>query len=398
MGEILINQLFSGSYLEEGSNIGHEVINLFRDDNDDNYLFITPSGIVNGHNVERVLFVQNIKGSKTMEVVMKAEGLHETTGDEIKQIFYSGVNIVDIFKKNLYHGELDATSIDIMATYRADKVLFPKKDKRIIITVDSTYEAEDDKSVIILMDPDKSKIVSQPMRTYLSKESYPKAYDIVENLLKDDDMWEEKNTTQKLTSDGSYVGSNISFLEIIRKENDELIMSNLLAYYFSYNHKMFARFAEEVLGVNDFGTSFEIIRESKKNIDLWIRDERHIMVIENKIKSGLNGKTDDGKNQLNKYYEYTESFKKEAGVDETNYFIFVPNYNDIVLNNPITKDNYKIIYYSEIYDFFRRYAAEYLNDKYFPDFLSGLKNQTMSYSELRFSIMRSRFLEKINQR
>lgn len=398
MGEILINQLFSGSYLEEGSNIGHEVINLFRDDNDDNYLFITPSGIVNGHNVERVLFVQNIKGSKTMEVVMKAEGLHETTGDEIKQIFYSGVNIVDIFKKNLYHGELDATSIDIMATYRADKVLFPKKDKRIIITVDSTYEAEDDKSVIILMDPDKSKIVGQPMRTYLSKESNPMAYDIVENLLKDDDMWEEKNTTQKLTSDGSYVGSNISFLEIIRKENDELIMSNLLAYYFSYNHKMFARFAEEVLGVNDFGTSFEIIRESKKNIDLWIRDKRHIMVIENKIKSGLNGKTDDGKNQLNKYYEYTESFKKEAGVDETNYFIFVPNYNDIVLNNPITKDNYKIIYYSEIYDFFRRYAAEYLNDKYFPDFLSGLKNQTMSYSELRFSIMRSRFLEKINQR
>lgn len=147
MGEILINQLFAGSYLEEGSNIGHEVINLFRDDNDDNYLFITPSGIVNGHNVERVLFVQNIKGNKTMEVVMKAEGLHETTGDEIKQIFYSGVNIVDIFKKNLYHGELDATSIDIMATYRADKVLFPKKDKRIIITVDSTYEAEDDNSV-----------------------------------------------------------------------------------------------------------------------------------------------------------------------------------------------------------------------------------------------------------
>lgn len=398
MGEILINQLFAGSYLEEGSNIGHEVINLFRDDNDDNYLFITPSGIVNGHNVERVLFVQNIKGNKTMEVVMKAEGLHETTGDEIKQIFYSGVNIVDIFKKNLYHGELDATSIDIMATYRADKVLFPKKDKRIIITVDSTYEAEDDNSVIILMDPDKSKIVGQKMRTYLSKESYPMAYDIVENLLKDDDMWEEKNTTQKLTSDGSYVGSNISFLEIIRKENDELIMSNLLAYYFSYNHKMFARFEEEVLGVNDFGTSFEIIRESKKNIDLWIRDKRHIMVIENKIKSGLNGKTDDGKNQLNKYYEYTESFKKEAGVDETNYFIFVPNYNDIVLNNPITKYNYKIIYYSEIYDFFRRYAAEYLNDKYFPDFLSGLKNQTMSYSELRFSIMRSRFLEKINQR
>ena len=54
--------------------------------------------------------------------------------------------------------------------------------------------------------------------------------------------------------------------------------------------------------------------------------------------------------------------------------------------------------YSEIYEFFRNNAAEYLSDKYFPDFLRGLKNQTMTYSELRFSIMRSRFIEKINQR
>ena len=30
--EILINQLFAGEYLNEGENIGHEVINLFRDD------------------------------------------------------------------------------------------------------------------------------------------------------------------------------------------------------------------------------------------------------------------------------------------------------------------------------------------------------------------------------
>ena len=42
MGEILINQLFAGAYLQEGTNIGHEVINLFRDDNDENYLYITP--------------------------------------------------------------------------------------------------------------------------------------------------------------------------------------------------------------------------------------------------------------------------------------------------------------------------------------------------------------------
>ena len=46
MSEILINQLFAGSYLQEGTNIGHEIINIFRDDNDENYLFITPYGNV----------------------------------------------------------------------------------------------------------------------------------------------------------------------------------------------------------------------------------------------------------------------------------------------------------------------------------------------------------------
>ena len=98
MGEILINQLFAGAYLQEGTNIGHEVINLFRDDNDENYLYITPMGNVKGHNVDKVLFVQNIAGRETMEVVMKAEGLSNTSADDVQKIFYAGVNITDIFQ------------------------------------------------------------------------------------------------------------------------------------------------------------------------------------------------------------------------------------------------------------------------------------------------------------
>ena len=133
MSEILINQLFAGSYLQEGINIGHEIINLFRDDNDENYLFITPYGNVNGHDVDKVLFVQNIKARETMEVVMKAEGLSKTSLDEIQRIFYAGVNIVDIFNKNLYHGKKDLVETETMATYRAETIRFPKKGKRILL-------------------------------------------------------------------------------------------------------------------------------------------------------------------------------------------------------------------------------------------------------------------------
>jgi len=398
MGEILINQLFAGSYLQEGTNIGHEVINIFRDDNDKNYLFITPSGNVKEHIVDKVLFVQNIKARETMEVVMKAEGLSKTTIDEIQKIFYAGVNIVDIFNKNLYHGESDVASLGSMATFQARDVRFPANGKRIILTVDENYETENENVIVILLDTDKRKIVGQGMRTYLSSESYPLIYNKIEKLFEDDLLWNDINTTQKMITDGSYTRSNISFLEIIRKENDELIISNLLAYYFNYDHSLFVKFAKDVLGVNQFDFPFEIIRESMGNIDLWIRDKKHIIVIENKIKSGLNGKTDDGKNQLNKYYKFTESYKQDNDIEETYYYIFVPDYNDISINDDDIKEKYRVVYYSEIYDFFRKNAAEYLTDKYFPDFLNGLKNQTMTLSELRFSIMRSRFLEKINQK
>lgn len=239
--EILINQLFAGSYLQEGTNIGHEVINLFKDDNDENYLFITPSGNISGHDVDKVLFVQNIKARETMEVIMLAEGLSETTEEEIRKIYYAGVNIVDIFKKNLYHGELDATAIEMMATYKAETIRFPKKEKRIIITVDDEYISDDENTVVIKAGDGKSRVVGPGMRTYLSSELYPNVYEKIKEIIDDDSLWDEQNTTRKLATDGTYSRSNRSFLEIIRKENDELIMSNLLAYYFNYNHGMFER-------------------------------------------------------------------------------------------------------------------------------------------------------------
>lgn len=121
MGEILINQLFAGSYLSEGENIGHEIINLFQDDDGNNYLFITKNGIVKNHDVESVVFVQNIKARETMEVIMKAVGLTPVNKDEINSITYAGVRLVDIFKKNIYHGDKDMVDVFDMVTYKAKK-------------------------------------------------------------------------------------------------------------------------------------------------------------------------------------------------------------------------------------------------------------------------------------
>ena len=39
--EILLNIMYNGDYLmSENQNIGHEVINLFQDDHDNNYIYV----------------------------------------------------------------------------------------------------------------------------------------------------------------------------------------------------------------------------------------------------------------------------------------------------------------------------------------------------------------------
>lgn len=65
-----------------------------------------------------------------------------------------------------------------------------KKVKRIIITVDSSYEVEDEKNtVVIRLDFNKKKIVGQSMRTYLSEELYPSIHAKVEELLANTSLW-----------------------------------------------------------------------------------------------------------------------------------------------------------------------------------------------------------------
>ena len=45
---IILNRIYTGDYLDEGANLGHEVINLFRQDNDGNdypyYVYLMSDG------------------------------------------------------------------------------------------------------------------------------------------------------------------------------------------------------------------------------------------------------------------------------------------------------------------------------------------------------------------
>ena len=193
--EILINQIFTGRYLEEGENIGHEVINLFKDDAGHNNLFITPSGLVRNHEVEGVLFVCNISARITVEVVAMAKGISTISDDEIKQITYKGYSLDHIFGDNSYLGNKDPVPNQV--SFRAAKVATPTK--RIFITLDNNFKSDD--GIVIYLKSDRKVIIPQGMRVYYSDEIDGQAYrQLLNELINKDSIWNDINV---LASDES---------------------------------------------------------------------------------------------------------------------------------------------------------------------------------------------------
>ena len=123
----------------------------------------------------------------------------------------------------------------------------------------------------------------------------------------------------------------------------------MFEYIFKKYPEFFEEFVKEVLEIENVKTSntFKVIREENK-IDILIETDNDIFVIENKVKSHINGEkyidTEDAKdngdsdnedkkdksieytNQLIKYYNYVESKYPDKN---RHYFIFKPDYNNI---------------------------------------------------------------------
>lgn len=413
--ELLINQLFAGRYLDEGENIGHEVINLFKDDEGNNNLFITPSGQVKDHEVKNILFVRNISSRTTVEVICLAKVVSTIDDEEIKKIRYAGFSLEQIFSSNTYHGDIDTVTQHV--TFRSKQISIPLN--RIFITLDENFKFDGDATVIYLKS-ERKVIIPQGMREYYSEKNDAKAYQQLTNdLIGNKSIWNETNTTNVLIPDGVAHNQPPSFLEVIRKEDDENIFSNLLSYFFEYSYSSFQKFAKDILEIDDMGASFELVREKavekvednpsdnpkrrgKERIDIWIESDDDIIVIENKIKSGINSIVNEehGKqsSQLNSYYAYASEIA-EKSQKKVHFYILAPDYAKFDLNHfgDDIRDNFKIINYSEVYNFFVKESATYIADRAFPDFVRGLKRHTLSLSELQFDTMRTRLLRRINQ-
>ena len=405
--EIIINKMYVGAYLSEGDNIGHEIINLYKADNGKNYIYLNSQGAIDlsrGANSITVLLVRKF-ASRIYKVLAKAEGItildfadrklsrkERYKGQVSLGLTYGGVRLVDLFKGNFFRGSLEGNE-NAYTTFVADTVLKPKK--QMYVTDDESISG--DNTFFFFLNKGFGK---QTLREFFNENEKPESFTDLNQIIEDSELWEDANTTQVISElPELQKDPYFNFLNIIKQEDNELVFSNMLAHFFNENKEAFSRFAKEVLSI-EIQTDFSIERE-KRNIDLLISDENNAIVIENKIKSSINGinerydiYSNQVQSQLKKYYDFV-STDNEYRNKAVSCFIFSPNYNRIDLSKFSCGEKYTVVYYREIYTFFVENRNLFDGVPYFDEFVKAMHKHTQDYDNELEEEMQRRFQNTI---
>ena len=405
--EIIINKMYVGGYLSEGDNIGHEIINLYKADDGKNYIYLNSQGSIDLSHKEYEITVLLVRkfAQKTYKVLAKAEGItildfadsklprkERYKGQVELGLTYGGVSLVDLFEENLYRGSLEGNK-NVYTTFVADRVVKPKSP--VYITDDESVS--DDNVFFVRTNKGFGK---QTLREFYNENKKPESFTDLNQIIENKGLWEEANTTQAISElPEPQKDPYFNFLKIIRQEDNELAFSNMFAYFFDINRDAFSRFAQKVLSV-DMQTDFTIERE-KNNIDLLISDKNNAVVIENKIKSSINGinerhdiYSNQVQSQLKKYYQFVttdDEYRKKT----VSCFIFSPNYNRIELSKFSCGEKYTVVYYREIYNFFVENRNLFDEVPYFEDFINAMHKHTKDYDNELEEEMQRRFQNTI---
>ena len=450
---IIINRMYGGGYLTEGENIGHEIINLFRSDNGNNYLWLNAGGSCkksyfvdkNGNMLydEVIMLMVRMYGYRQWKVLGKAEidtsvladymvpvfgeKAHKRQIEKIEEekICYGGQPINKIFDNNFFNGKLQS-GIDIYYTFKAKNIFLP------------VSAPENIEKTIINIEGLKG-LSNQSLRMYLSdekedeKNTYKKFNDIIDGKVF---AWENENTTQKVNmADAVNSEEKDYFLKIINEEYRELSFSNLLAYFLK-NKKVMALFAEQVLKLKNFNSNSYSIAREEKNIDLFISSPEHYIIIENKIRSGLIEEKKDMSKKILEYFdennemnlppkakELINAFKQVKNYYQTDRYyayacgmvekqknnatisgyVLFPNYalHSITqqLQNALFSEKYTPVTYKQVYSFFSSLKGSDVltasESKYLDEFLSAMEIHTKEVDNIFEEEMKNRFFKTI---
>lgn len=336
---IVLNAMYSGKYLND--NLGHEIINLFKSDNQididgqkyQNFIYLNPYGNFNSSykgRIKDMLMVISVPKKNMFEVVGKATDLVDiftpVTGfnpklddektpqqqnaeeivrssqeDKIKGLKYGGKSLLELFDKDKQQA--------IFVTFAAKSVCRPKK--RLFIKFlppvkdgveinppeyENRKSDSKDRFEVLLV---SSRKANQSQKQYFDAESDDseerKDVNLLEELM-DDKFWATEKDSEKIVStadslkDKPLTFNKDTLFNICRIGDDELVFSNALAFYIEKYPRLFSEIF--CLGLNNMSDEQHVIIEREWNhIDIYVTVGNQRRIIENKIHSGINCST-----------------------------------------------------------------------------------------------------------
>lgn len=387
---ILLNNLFNGKYISE--NIGGEIINMYQSDNGKYYVYVNPYGNIDNkwdNRIKHILFIRSV-GNRVVKVIGKAEIKEQICLNTVRKLGSIDINQGKyIDENNITYGNVKVYNLgswsNCYVTFEATGIYKSNADIYLALNKNQSNLS---KNTFILENIEA--INNQSQKLYIKPDDI--SYITIEKIIKNGNLWEENAVGKVNLTENSK--NTKSFLSIIKKENDELVNSNLLAYFLENDKNFWSDFVEKTLKINDqdiINGIPKITRESIGNIDLFIDVGGSLIIIENKIKSRINGRECDGYSQLKKYIEVAKAEKKKRKKQQLYFYVLRPNYNNEDYTNFDKKVQYKEIKYSEIYKIIKNRDADF----YFTEFKRVVKKHSAEYDNELFEIMNERFIEQI---
>lgn len=277
--------------------------------------------------------------------------------------------------------ERDRLATTTLATYFDERGTLPKKDKIVLDESGEKIRVLDEKTG--KTKSKRRKLTKEELDTARNKEK-----ENFKRLIECKIQGKAIEPYQEVD-----VANDFTFLSLIKKEYDEIIYSNMMQYFFTCKpyRPLFVDFLKSY-GV-ELSDNYKIRRE-EAYIDLLVEDDNWVIVIENKIKSGLNGlifdENDDLQGtQLQTYKNYVEGHSKYKNKKKA-YFIFKPNYSMIPGED---LEGYIPVSYGELAECFEKglgYEADMETKVYFSDFIKALKLHATDTDNRQEEIMRKR--------
>ncbi|MBU4692608.1 PD-(D/E)XK nuclease family protein [Mycoplasma sp. CSL7491-lung] len=402
LNQIIINKMYSGTYISKYDNVGHEIINLYKSDNGKNYIYLSSSGTldVKHQSYDTKMILVKYSGNNLYKVIGRAVGL-KIFGDNINNenkatitnqqkkmikeqgISYGGVLLNEIFNKNKFKDE--DTDNNVYITFIADEVVKPKKDFYILTNKNINDDKYKDENIYKIAN---RKIIGRSPRFFFKEDDEEKqyAYNELKKIINDDNLWGDKIDVfiPKIINNEN---EKLNFLEIIGKEYDELSYSNLIYYFLNKYPELTKNFIKNVLNIRDENLDFNniMIKREWKRTDISIQiaknDTSDLIIIENKIRADISEYQDE-KTQLQGYNDKVKEWisKKVNNVDKKHLFVLSPDYRTIKLSD---EDNeWKQIKYSSLLeclkDFYDSYnfKLDYYNKAMLESFIQSIKKQS----------------------